>query len=167
MGLMGLQAIYRRPRTSGGAKEERIYPYLLRDVRVTRPNQVWVLDITRVPMAGGILYLVAVMDYYSRYVLAWRLSNTLEIDFCVEELTDALEEGKLQIINTDQDNILAERLWRTVKYEEVHLKAYDNGANARRELGSYFRFYNNQRPHQALGYRTPASLFHTDRTAQE
>ena len=90
MGLMGLQAIYRRPRTSRRAKEGRIYPYLLRDVRVTRPNQVWVLDITRVPMARGFLYLVAVMDYYSRYVLAWRLSNTLETDFCVEELTDAL-----------------------------------------------------------------------------
>ena len=194
MGLMGLHALYRRPRTSRGAKGDKIYPYLLRDVRVTRPNQVWVADITYIPMARGFLYLVAVMDYYSRYVLAWRLSNTLEADFCVEALMDALDQGKPQIFNTDQgsqftgqeftltlqqrgvkismdgkgryqDNILAERLWRTVKYEEVYLKAYANAAVARRELGAYFRFYNNQRPHQALGYRTPASLFHTDRTA--
>ncbi len=196
MGLMGLHALYRRPRTSGGAKGDKIYPYLLRDVRVTRPNQVWVLDITHVPMARGFLYLVAVMDYYSRYVLAWRLSNTLEADFCVEALMDALGQGRPQIFNTDrgsqftsqeftqllrqrgvkismdgkgryQDNILAERLWRTVKYEEVHLKAYDNAAIARRELGAYFRFYNNQRPHQTLGYRTPASLFHTDQIAPQ
>ena len=194
MGLTGLHALYRRPRTSRGAKGDKIYPYLLRDVRVARPNQVWVADITRVPMARGFLYLVAVMDYYSRYVLAWRLSNTLEADFCVETLMDALGQGRPQIFNTDQgsqftsqeftltlqqcrvkismdgkgryqDNILAERLWRTVKYEEVHLKAYANASEARRELGANFRFYNNQRPHQALGHRTPAEPFHTGRRA--
>ena len=196
MGLMGLQALYRRPPTSRRAKGDRIYPYLLSDIKVTKPNLVWVADITYIPMARGFLYLVAVMDYYSRYALAWRLSNTLEVDFCVEALTDALEQGKPQMFNTHQgsqftsfectrvlqqrgvnismdgkgryqDNILAERLWRTVKYEEVHLKAYANGAIARRELSAYFRFYNNQRPHQALGYRAPAALFHTDRTAPE
>ena len=177
---MGLQTIYRRPRTSRRAKGDWIYPYLLRDIKVTKPNQVWVADITYIPMARGFLYLVAVMDYYSRYLLAWRLSNTLEAYFCVEALTDALEQGKPQMFNTHQgsqftslefirvlqqrgvkismdgkgryqDNILAERLWRTVKYEEVHLKAYDSDAIARRELSAYFRFYNNQRPHQALG----------------
>ena len=173
MGLMGLQATYRRPRTSRGAKGDRIYPYLLWDIKVTKPNQVWVADITYIPMARGFLYLVAVMDYYSRYVLAWGLSNTLEADFCVEALMAALEQGRPDIFNTDQgsqftsqeftqtlqqrgvkismdgkgryrDNILAERLWRTVKYEEVHLKAYNNAVEARRELGSYFRFYNDR-----------------------
>ena len=153
-------------------------------------------DITYIPMARGFLYLVAVMDYYSRYVLAWRLSNTLEADFCVEALMDALEQGKPEIFNTDQgsqftsqeftqalqqrgvkismdgkgryqDNILVERLWRPVKYEEVHLKAYANAVEARRELRTYFRFYNDQRPHQALDYRTPAELFHADQTAPD
>ena len=164
MGLMGLQATYRRPRTIRRAEGDRIYPYLLRDIKVTRPKQVWVADITYIPMARSFLYLVAIMDCYSRYVLAWGLSNTLEADFCVEALMAALEQGKPQIFNTDQgsqftrqeftqalrqrgvkismdgkgryqDNILAERLWRTVKYEEVHLKAYNNVVETRRELG--------------------------------
>ena len=189
MRVMGLRAIYRRPRTSQPALEHRVYPYLLRNARVTRPNQVWAADITYLPMARGLLYLVVVMDWHSRYVVAWRLSNTLEAGYCAEALAQALARGRPEVFNTDQgsqfssreftkvlqdrsvkismdgkgryaDNIFVERLWRTVKYEEVYLKAYVNAAEARRELGPYFRFYNDLRPHQALGYRTPAEVFH-------
>ena len=189
MRVMGLRAIYRRPRTSQPAPEHRVYPYLLRNARVTRPNQVWAADITYLPMARGFLYLVVVMDWHSRYVVAWRLSNTLEAGFCVDALKEALGQGQPEVFNTDQgsqftnleftqvlqehgveismdgkgrynDNIFVERLWRTVKYEEVYLKAYANASEARRELGAYLRFYNDQRPHQALGYRTPAEVFH-------
>ncbi len=196
MRIMGLQAIYRRPRTSQPAPERRVYPYLLRNARVTWPNQVWAADITYLPMARGFVYLVVVMDWHSRYVVAWRLSNTLEVGFCVEALTEALAWGRPEVFNTDQgsqfssreftqvlqdrgvkismdgkgryaDNIFVERLWRTVKYEEVYLKAYVNAVEARRELGAYFRFYNNLRPHQALGYRTPAEVFHGDPTVRE
>ena len=188
MRVMGLRAIYRSPRTSRPAPEHRVYPYLLEKIRVTRPNQAWAADITYLPMARGFLYLVAIMDWHSRYVVAWRLSNTLEADFCVDALKEALGQGQPEVFNTDQgsqftsleftrvlqdhgvkismdgkgrytDNIFVERLWRTVKYEEVYLKAYANAAEARKELGAYFRFYNNQRPHQALGYRTPAEVF--------
>ena len=194
MRIMGLRAIYRSPRTSRPAPEHRVYPYLLEKVRVTRPNQAWAADITYLPMARGFLYLVAIMDWHSRYVVAWRLSNTLEADFCVDALKEALEQGRPEVFNTDQgsqftsleftqvlqehgvkismdgkgrynDNILVERLWRTVKYEEVYLKAYANPSEARRELSAYFRFYNDQRPHQALGYRTPAEVFHEARNA--
>ena len=196
MRVMGLRAIYRRPRTSQPAPEQRVYPYLLEKARVTRPNQVWAADITYVPMARGFLYLVAVMDWHSRYVLACRLSNTLEADFCVDALTVALEQVNPEVFSTDQgsqftsqeftqmlqqhgvkismdgkgryqDNIFVERLWRTVKYEEVYLKAYVNAVEARRELGAYFRFYNNLRPHQALGHRTPAEVFFGDPTVRE
>ena len=189
MRIMGLRAIYRRPGTSRPAPERRVYPYLLRNTRITRPNQVWAADITYLPMARGFLYLVAVMDWHSRYVVGWRLSNTLEAGFCAEALTEALGRGRPEVFNTDQgsqftsgefirilqdhavkismdgkgryaDNIFVERLWRTVKYEEVYLKAYANASEARRELGTYFRFYNDQRPHQSLGYRTPAEVFH-------
>ena len=193
---MRLRAIYRRPRTSQPAPEHRVYPYLLRIARVTRPNQVWAADITYLPMARGFLYLVAVMDWHSRYVGAWGPSNTLEAGFCAEALEEALGKGRPEVFNTDQgsqfssleftqilqehevkismdgkgryqDNIFVERLWSTVKYEEVYLKAYANATDARRELGAYFRFYNNQRPHQALGYRTPAEAFHGDPTVRE
>ena len=196
MRVMGLRAIYWRPRTSEPAPEHRVYPYLLRNARVTRPNQVWAADITYLPMARGFLYLVAIMDWHSRYVVAWRLSNTLEAGFCTEALTESLARGRPEVFNTDQgsqftsrefiqvlqgrgvkismdgkgryaDNIFVERLWRTVKYEEVYLKAYVNAVEARRELGAYFRFYNNLRPHQALGYRTPAEVFHGDQTVWE
>ena len=189
MRIMGLRAIYRRPRTSRAAPDHRVYPYLLENVKVAEPNQVWAADITYLPMARGFLYLVAIMDWHSRYVVAWRLSNTLEADFCVEALQEALGRGRPGIFNTDQgsqftsreftqvlrdhgvrismdgkgryaDNIFVERLWRTVKYEEVYLKAYADAKEARRELGAYFRFYNDQRPHQALGYRTPAEVYH-------
>jgi len=188
MRIMGLKAIYRRPRTSKPAPGHKIYPYLLGDLRITRPNQVWAADITYIPMAHGFLYLVAIIDWYSRYVLSWRLSNTLDADFCIEALEEALTKGKPDIFNTDQgsqftseaftgllqqhgvrismdgkgsynDNLFIERLWRSVKYEEVYLKVYQDGIEARIGLGNYFRFYNTERPHQALGYRTPAEVY--------
>ncbi len=188
MQLMGIKAIYRRPRTSKPAPGHKIYPYLLSGLKITRPNQVWAADITYIPMARGFLYLVAIIDWYSRYVLSWRLSNTLDADFCVEVLEEALRKGKPEIFNTDQgsqftgeaftgllkqhgirismdgkgsynDNLFIERLWRTVKYEEVYLKAYQDGRNARISLGNYFRFYNTERPHQTHGYRTPAEVY--------
>ena len=185
---MGLKAIYRHPRTSKPAPGHKIYPYLLGDLRITRPNQVWAADITYIPMAHGFLYLVAIIDWYSRYVLSWRLSNTLDADFCIEALEEALTKGKPDIFNTDQgaqftseaftellqqhgvrismdgkgsynDNLFIEGLWRSAKYEEVYLKAYQDGREARIGLGNYFRFYNTERPHQALGYRTPAEVY--------
>ena len=190
MRLMGLRAVYRRPRTTTPAQGHRRYPYLLNGLSITAPNQVWAADITYIPMARGFLYLVAVMDWHSRYVLSWRLSNTLEADFCVEALGESLGTGKPEIFNTDQgsqftgdgftgllekrdirismdgkgsysDNLFIERLWRTVKYEEVYLKAYRDGSEARAALADYFRFYNNQRPHQGLGYRTPAAVYNS------
>jgi len=188
MQVMGLKAIYRRPRTSQPAPGHRIYPYLLSGMEITRPDQVWAADITYIPMARGFLYLVAIMDWRSRYVLSWRLSNTLDGDFCVEALEEALRKGRPDVLNTDQgaqftgeaftgmlerqgvrisqdgkgrysDNLFVERLWRTVKYEEVYLKAYQDGIEAKIGIGDYFRFYNTQRPHQALGYRTPAEAY--------
>ena len=191
MRTMGLAAIYRRPRTSKPAPGHKIYPYLLRGMEITRPNQVWAADITYIPMAKGFLYLVAIMDWSSRCVLAWRLSNTLDADFCVEALREALSRGKPEVFNTDQggqftgeaftglleqhgvkismdgkgrysDNIFVERLWRSVKYEEVYLKAYSGGREAKAGIYAYFHFYNTQRPHQALGYRTPAEVFNGD-----
>ena len=191
MRTMGLQAIYRRPRTSKPAPGHRVYPYLLGGMEITRPNQVWAADITYIPMAKGFHYLVAIMDWYTRYVVAWNLSNTLDADFCVEALEEALGKGRPEVLNTDQgsqftceaftgllerhgvrismdgkgrysDNIFVERLWRTVKYEEVYLKAYSNGREAKAGLDGYFRFYNTQRPHQALGYLTPAEVFNGD-----
>jgi len=188
MRLMGIRAIYRRPRTSRPGPGHKIYPYLLGGMKITRPNQVWAADITYIPMARGFLYLVAIIDWYSRYVLSWRLSNTLDADFCVEALGEALKKGRPEIFNTDQgsqftgeaftgilkehdikismdgkgsynDNLFVERLWRTVKYEEVYLRAYEDGREAKLSLADYFRFYNTERPHQALGYRTPAEVF--------
>jgi putative transposase len=188
MEIMGLRAIYRRPRTSQPAPGHQVYPYLLRGVAITQPNQVWTADITYIPMARGFLYLVAIMDWYSRYVLSWRLSNTLEVDFCIEALEEALRNGQPEIFNTDQgaqftsqaftslleqhgvrvsmdgkgrytDNLFIERLWRSLKYEEVYLKAYTGGKEARAGIGGYFDFYNMERPHQALGYQTPAEVF--------
>ena len=196
MRLMGLRAIYRQPRTSQPAAGRWVYPYLLRDLTITRANQVWAADITYLPMARGFLYLVAIMDWHSRYVVAWRLSNTLDTGFCAEALGEALNQGTPEVFNTDQgsqftsreftqilqdhsvkismdgrgryqDNILVERLWRTVKYEEVYLKAYANGLEARNGLREYFRFYNHRRPHQALGYRTPAEVFHGEPVEEE
>jgi putative transposase len=189
MQLMGLQAIYRRPRTSHPGKGNKIYPYLLKGLKIDRPNQVWAADITYIPMQKGFLYLVVIMDWHSRYVLSWRLSNTLESDFCVEALKEALKKGCPEIFNTDQgsqftsrefvtllesqgikvsmdgfgryaDNLLIERLWRTIKYEEIYLKAYQDASEARVELSKYIAFYNAKRPHQALGYKTPAEEYY-------
>ena len=190
MRQMGLEAVYpRRKRDlSTPDKQHRIYPYLLKDVQVNRPDQVWSADITYVRMYRGWLYLVAVMDWFSRYVLSWEVSITLESDFCVSALKQALSLGKPEIFNTDQgrqftsidftqvlldagiqismdgkgrvfDNIFVERLWRTVKVEEVYLRDYQTVAEARYYLGRYFEFYNHRRLHQALGYRTPAEVY--------
>ena len=187
MQLIGLEAIYRRPNTSKPNPGHEVYPYLLRGLEINRVNQVWATDITYIPMARGFLYLVVIMDWHSRYVLAWRLSNTLEVDFCVAALEEALSKGRPQIFNTDQgsqftseaftsmllaqgvqvsmdgrgrcmDNVFVERLWRSIKYEEVYLKAYQNGTEARKGIGAYLAFYNQERPHQALGYRSPGQV---------
>jgi putative transposase len=190
MQIMGLKAIYRRPRTSQPAAGHKIYPYLLNGLKINRPNLVWAADITYIPMPRGFLYLVVIMDWYSRCILAWRLSNTLESDFCLEALREALRKGHPEIFNSDQgsqftaeeftgllesqgvkvsmdgkgrytDNLFIERLWRTVKYEEVYLKAYQDGREARIEIGRYIHFYNSERPHQSLGYKTPAEVFNS------
>jgi putative transposase len=188
MRLMGLEAIYPKRRTSVPAAGHKIYPYLLRHVTVTRPNQVWSTDITYVPLRCGFLYLTAILDWHSRYVLSWRLSNTLDGDFCLEALEEALHIGRPEIFNSDQgsqftsreftgrlesarvaismdgrgralDNVFVERLWRTVKYEEVYLHDYATGAECQAGLTSYLRFYCEERLHQSLGYRTPAEVY--------
>jgi putative transposase len=188
MRRMGLAAIYPRRATTRPAAGHKIYPYLLRNVAITRPNQVWSSDITYIPLRHGFLYLTAVMDWFSRYVLSWRLSNTLEGRFCLEALDEALATRRPEIFNSDQgsqftaaaftsrlekcgvaismdgrgralDNVFVERLWRSVKYEEVYLKDYADGWEAERSLARYFEFYCQRRIHQALGYRTPAELY--------
>jgi putative transposase len=189
MRLMGLEAIYQKPNTSQGHPDHKVYPYLLRGLRIERPNQVWCADITYIPMARGFVYLVAVMDWFSRRVLSWRLSITMEAAFCVEAVQEALaNHGRPEIFNTDQgvqftsagfvdeleaagvpismdgkgrflDNIFIERLWRSLKYEEVFTKAYGSVTEARRGIGGWLSFYNDERPHQALGYRTPRAVF--------
>lgn len=185
---MGLQAVYRRPRTTIANKSHKIYPYLLRDIKITYPDQVWCTDITYIPMAQGFMYLVAIMDWYSRHVIAWQLSNTLEGTFCNETLAEALEGKQPKIFNTDQgsqftshaftsileehqiqismdgrgralDNVFIERLWRTVKYDNVYLKNYESVVDLRRGLSEFFHFYSQERPHQSLGGRTPWSIY--------
>jgi putative transposase len=187
MSLMGLEAIYPRPHLSQGVSTHEKYPYLLGELEVIRPNQVWATDITYIRMRAGFLYLVAIMDWFSRYVLSWRLSNTLEVSFCLEALEEALAHGHPEIVNSDQgsqftsqeftsrlkhaevrismdskgrvyDNIFVERLWRTVKYEEVYLKDYVAVPEVIESIGDYFQFYNHERPHQALRYLTPAEV---------
>jgi len=185
MRRMGIEAIYRRPNTSKPAPGHKIYPYLLRSVLIGRPNQVWAMDITYIPMARGFVYLCAVVDWFSRRVLAWRLSITMEVEFCLDAVEEALvRHGKPEIFNTDQgsqftsadftglllkhaiaismdgkgswrDNVFVERLWRSVKYEEVYLRAYDSVAEARASIGRYLDFYNRKRPHSSLSARTP------------
>ena len=185
---MGLEAIYPKPRLSEPAPGHRIYPYRLRHVVITRPNQVWSSDITYVRLRAGFIYLVAVMDWFSRYVLSWEISTSLDAEFCCSALDLALRHGRPEIFNTDQgsqftseaftsrleaenirismdgrgralDNVFIERLWRTVKYEDVYLKDYTDPPDAVRNLGLYFRFYNGQRPHQALNYQTPEAVY--------
>jgi putative transposase len=185
MRRMGIEAIYRRPNTSKPAAGHKIYPYLLRGMKIDRPNQVWAMDITYIPMARGFVYLAAVVDWFTRRVLSWRLSITMEVEFCLEALEEALAKyGKPTIFNTDQgsqftsaaftglllknsiavsmdgrgswrDNVFVERLWRSVKYEEVYLRAYESVAHARACLGRYLTFYNTRRPHSSLDARTP------------
>jgi putative transposase len=189
MRLMGLEAMAPKPKTSEPHAEHVVYPYLLRGLSICRVNQVWATDITYIPMRTGFVYLVAIMDWYSRRVLSWRLSNTLDSSFCVEALEEAFARfGKPEIFNTDQgaqftadaftkplrergiaismdgkgrclDNVFVERLWRSLKYEEVYLHAYDSVPEARAGIGRYLTFYNDERPHQALGYQTPDAFY--------
>jgi putative transposase len=188
MRVMGLEAIHPKPRLSPAGKGHRIYPYLLRGVKVERRDQVWSTDITYVPMASGFMYLAAVIDWFSRYVIAWRLSNTLDGSFCQEMLEEALGRGTPEVFNTDQgvqftagawtgrleragvavsmdgrgrclDNVFVERLWRSVKYEDVYLKGYERVPELEGGLRAYFGFYNAERLHQSLDYRTPAEVY--------
>ena len=182
---MGIEALYRRPNTSKPNPGHKIYPYLLRSVAVERPNQVWAMDITYIPMARGFVYLAAVVDWFSRRVLSWRVSITMEVGFCLEAVEEALaRHGRPEIFNTDQgsqftgqdftgllldnaiaismdgkgawrDNVFVERLWRSVKYEEVYLRAYDSVGEARASISRYLNFYNHKRPHSSLDARTP------------
>jgi putative transposase len=189
MKRMGIEALYRKPNTSKPAPGHTVYPYLLRKLPVTRPNQVWAMDITYIPMARGFVYLAAVVDWFSRRVLAWRLSITLEAAFCIEAVEEALAHyGRPEIFNTDQgsqftshdftsvlsknsiaismdgkgawrDNVFVERLWRSIKYEEVYLRAYDSVSEARASIGRYLTFYNGQRPHSSLDRKTPDQAY--------
>lgn len=191
---MGLVAIYPKPRTSQPNHEHRVYPYLLSGLLIERPDQVWATDITYIRMRRGFVYLAVIMDWFSRFVVAWRLSVTLEVEFCLEALEEALASARPEIFNSDQgaqytsprftqrlesaevrismdgkgrflDNIFVERLWRTVKYEEVYLNDYENVWEAESRIGSYLSFYNRERFHQSLGYRTPEQVYreHTDK----
>ena len=188
MRVMGLEAIYPKPRRSAAGRGQRIYPYLLRDVRIERPDQVWGADITYVPLARGFMDLAATIDWYGRYVIAWRLSNTLDGSFCLDMLEEALGRGRPEVFNTDQgvqftaqawarrleaagvavsmdgrrrclDNVFVERLWRSVKYEDIYPHGYEGVPELEHGLGRYFPFYNGERPHQSLGYRTPAEVY--------
>ena len=189
MKRMGIEALYRRPNTSKPAPGHKIFPYLLRKLPVTRPNQVWAMDITYIPMARGFVYLTAVVDWFSRKVLAWRLSITMDVAFCIEAVEEAMARfGKPDIFNTDQgsqftsreftalligsgikismdgkgawrDNVFVERIWKSVKYEEVYLRAYASVSDARASIGRYLAFYNGKRPHQSLGRQTPDQAY--------
>jgi len=189
MRRMGIEAIYRRPHTSKPADGHKVYPYLLRGVTIERPNQVWAMDITYIPMARGFVYLTAVIDWFTRRVLAWRVSISMDVDFCLDAVDEALTRyGRPEIFNTDQgsqftsaaftglllenaikismdgrgswrDNVFVERLWRSVKYEEVYLHAYDSVAEARSSIGAYLAFFNRKRPHSSLDGRTPDQAY--------
>lgn len=188
MEQMGIAAVYPKPNLSRPAEGHKVFPYLLRGVAVDRINQVWSTDITYIPMAEGFVYLVAIMDWFSRFVLSWALSVSMELDFCLEALHHAFRFGRPEIFNSDQgsqftsekftdelqtrgiavsmdgrgrclDNIFIERLWRSLKYEEVYLRDYAAVSEARSGIGAWLRFYNHERPHQSLGYRTPAGLY--------
>lgn len=186
--VMGLEAIYPKPRLSQGDEQHRKYPYLLKGVKIENPNHVWSTDITYIRLRHGFVYLVAILDWFSRYVLSWKVSLTMEVEFCLEALEQALKINRPVIFNSDQgsqftsadftnrlekagvrismdgrgrvfDNIFVERLWRTVKYEEVYIKSYETVEECRNGLDAYFRFYNEERLHQALGYRTPRQVY--------
>ena len=189
MRLMGIEALYRKPKTTQRHPGHKVYPYLLRHLAVTRPNQVWAMDITYIPMARGFVYLAAVVDWYSRRLLSWKVSTTMDVHFCLEAVEEAMERnGRPEIMNTDQgsqftsqaftgllkdngiqismdgkgawrDNVFVERLWRSVKYEEVYLHAYDTVSAAKAGLDRYFRFYNNRRPHSSLDRQTPDQFY--------
>jgi putative transposase len=185
---MGLEAIYPKPRLSAAGRGHKIYPYLLRGVKIERPDQVWGADITYVPLPSGFMYLAAVIDWYSRYVLSWRLSNTLDGAFCLEMLEEALQGGRPEVFNTDQGvqftaeaftgrllsagvavsmdgrgrasgNAFVERLWRTAKYEDIYIRCYEAVAELLQGLARYFAFYNHKRLHQSLGYEAPAEVY--------
>jgi putative transposase len=195
MRMMGLEAIYPKPRLSAAGKGHKVYPYLLRGVKIERSDQVWSTDITYVPMASGFMYLAAVIDWYSRYVITWRLSNTLDGSFCTEMLEEALRGGRPEVFNTDQgvqftsesftgrletagvtvsmdgrgralDNVFVERLWRTVKYENIYIQGYETVPELQRGLREYFTFYNEERLHQALGYETPGAVYRESRATR-
>src|SRR5262249_34871961 len=192
MRLMGLEAIYPRPRLTAAGRGHRIYPYLLRQVRIERPDQVWSADITYVPMVSGFMNLAAAIDWFSRYVITWRLSNSLDGSVCLDMVGQGLSLGRPQVVNTDErrrfapepvngrlqgagvavsmggvgrclDNVFVERLWRTVKYEELYLRCYETVPELERGLAGYFPFYNEQRYHQALAYRTPGQVYRQGR----
>jgi len=192
MRRMGLEAIYPKPKLSAAGRGHRIYPYLLRNVSIERPDQVWSTDITYVPLARGFMYLAAIIDWYSRYVLAWRLSNTLAGSFCLDMLEEALSRGQPEVFNTDQgvqftaqawtsrleragvavsmdgrgrclDNVFVERLWRSVKYENIYIYRYEAMPELQQGLGRYFPYYNEERFHQSLNYRTPAVVYREER----
>ena len=194
MRLMGLEAIYPKPKLSAAGRGHRIYPYLLRNVGIERADQVWSADITYVPLTKGFMYLAAIIDWYSRYVIAWRLSNTLDGSFCQDMLEEALGRGRPEVFNTDQgvqftaeaftsrleaagvqvsmdgkgrclDNVFVERLWRSVKYEDIYLWRYEDVPRLQQGLGRYFPYYNEERLHQALDYRTPAQVYQEGRQA--
>jgi putative transposase len=194
MRLMDLEAIYAKPNLSARGRDHRVYPYLLRNVAITRPDQVWSADITYVPLPGGFMYLAAVIDWFSRYVLSWRLSNTLDGDFCLEMLDEALGQRRPEVFNTDQgvqftakawtdrlesvgvkvsmdgkgrclDNVFVERLWRTVKHEDVYIRGYEDVPGLFRGLGSFFPFYNGERRHMSLDWKTPAEVYRAGRAA--
>jgi putative transposase len=189
MQQMGIEAVYARPRTTQRNAEHRVFPYLLRNLEITRKDHVWCTDITYVPLRGAFMYLVVVMDWHTRYVLSWRLSNSLESHFCITALEESLTHSQPEIFNTDQgcqftcqaftsvlrdhgiaismdgrgralDNVFIERLWRTVKYEDIYLKDYSTASELEKGLTNYFDFYCNERPHSSLGHRTPAEAYH-------
>lgn len=195
LGVMGLEAIHPRPKRRGGGRPHRVFPDLLRGVVIDRPDQVWSADITYLPVVGGFMYLAATIDWFSRFVVAWRLSNTLDGAFCRDMLAEALGRGRPEVFNTDQgvqftaeawtarveaagiqvsmdgrgraaDNVFVERLWRTVKYEDVYLRGYETVPELERGLGAYFAFYNHERLHQSLGYRTPAEVYRGGRVGR-
>jgi putative transposase len=188
MRVMGIEALHPKPRTTTPAEGAKAYPYLLRDRVLTRADEVWSSDITYVPMRRGFMYLTAVIDWYSRYVLSWRLSNTLDVGFCLEALDEALSQGRPEVFNTDLgsqftsreytgrleeagvavsrdgrgralDNVFVERLWRSVKYEDIYIKDYERVSDLESGLTAYFRFYDEDRPHQSLDYRTPGEVY--------